>query len=279
MSLKEKRPLTPGQRGMIVEDFSDLSKDKPNRALLKSFKKSKGRNNLGRITSRHRGGGSRRKYRLVDFKRNKDNIQAIVTSIEYDPNRNCRVALLEYKDGEKNYILAPNGLSKGEILFSGAEAEQKTGNNLPIKNITVGEFIHNVELKPGAGGQLGRSAGAQIQLLGKEGDVAIVRLPSGEMRRININCRATLGQVGNLDHLNLELGKAGRTRHRGFRPHVRGAAMNPVDHKHGGGEGKAGAGGPPQTPWGKKAMGLKTRKPKLSDKYIISRRVSKKKAD
>lgn len=276
MPLKERRPLTPGQRGMLLEDYRGLSKSAPEKKLLKKLKKDKGRNNQGRITTRHKGGGSKRKYRVIDFKRNKDNVPAIVDSIEYDPNRNCRIALLKYKDGEKRYILAPNKLKVGETLLSGTDVEQKPGNCLPLKSITVGEIIHNVEMKPGAGGQLGRSAGTSIQLLGKEGDIAIIRLPSSEMRRININCRATLGQLSNPDHSNLILGKAGRTRHKGVRPTVRGAAMNPVDHKHGGGEGKAGAGGRPQTPWGKPAMGLKTRKPKLSDKYIISRRKKKK---
>lgn len=264
---------------MNTEDFSDITKKSPEKSLLVVQKRDKGRNNQGRITTRHKGGGSKRKYRLIDFKRDKNNIPANVIAIEYDPNRNCRIALLNYVDGEKRYILAPIGLKVGEQVISGEAVDQKVGNSLPLKNITVGEMIHNVELKPGSGAQIGRSAGAMIQLLGKEGDLAILRLPSGEMRRININCKATLGQIGNLDHLNLELGKAGRTRHRGIRPTVRGAAMNPVDHRHGGGEGKAGAGGQPRTPWGQPAMGLKTRKRKnRSNKYIISRRSKRSKA-
>ena len=272
MPVKERRPLTPGQRGMSYIDFSDVTKFKPEKSLIRSQKSQSGRNNQGRITTRHRGGGHKKHYRLIDFKRDKENVPAKVVGIEYDPNRNCRIALLFYKDGEKRYILAPNGLKVNDVVTSGESVEQKIGNSLPLRNITVGEFIHNVELKPGAGGQLARSAGAQTQLLAKEGEYATIRLPSGEMRRVNINCRATLGQIGNLDYLNVELGKAGRKRYLGIRPTVRGSAMNPVDHRHGGGEGKSPIGGQPKTPWGKPAMGYKTRKPKLSDKYIVARR-------
>lgn len=272
MPIKERRPLTPGQRGMSFIDFSEVTRSKPERKLLAPHRRTSGRNNQGRITTRHRGGGHKRHYRIVDFKRDKDNVPAKVISIEYDPNRNCRIALLSYNDGEKRYILAPNGLKVNDVVSSGENVEQKVGNTLPLRNITTGEFVHNVELKPGAGGQIARAAGAAIQLLAKEGESATLRLPSGEMRRVNINCKATLGQLGNMDQLNVELGKAGRKRYLGIRPTVRGSVMNPVDHPHGGGEGKSPIGGQPKTPWGKPAMGLKTRKPKLSDKYIVSRR-------
>lgn len=272
MGIKERRPLTPGQRGMNFLDFSDITKSKPEKSLLLPYKKSSGRNNQGRITTRHRGGGHKRQYRVIDFKRDKDNVPARVVAIEYDPGRNCRIALLVYKDGEKRYILAPNGLNVNEEVISGENVEPKLGNSLPLGNITVGEFVHNVELKPRTGGQLVRSAGAAAQLLAKEGDLATLRLPSGEMRQVSSECRATLGQLGNLDDLNVELGKAGRKRYLGRRPEVRGSAMNPVDHRHGGGEGKSPIGGQPKTPWGKPALGYKTRKPKLSDKYIVARR-------
>lgn len=272
MSIKERKPVTSGQRGMSYVDFADITRSKPEKNLLLSFKKTSGRNNQGRITVRHRGGGHKRKYRVIDFKRNKDNIPARVIAIEYDPYRNSRVALVSYSDGEKRYILSPNGLKINDVVMSGEEVEQKIGNALSLSNITVGEFIHNVELKAGAGGKLARSAGASVQLLAKEGDSATLRLPSGETRIVNSACKATIGQLGNIDHLNIELGKAGRKRHLGFRPTVRGSAMNPVDHPHGGGEGKCPIGGQPKTPWGKPAMGYKTRKPKLSDKYIITRR-------
>lgn len=272
MPTKERRPLTPGQRGMSFIDFSDVTKFTPEKRLLAPYRRTSGRNNQGRITTRHRGGGHKKHYRIIDFKRDKDKVPAKVVAIEYDPNRNCRIALLFYSDGDKRYILAPNGLKVNDVIMSGDDVEQKVGNTLPLRNITVGEFIHNIELKPNHGGQLARTAGVASQLLAKEEELATVRLPSGEMRRVNINCRATLGQVGNLDHLNVELGKAGRKRHLGVRPTVRGSVMNPVDHPHGGGEGKSPIGGQPKTPWGKPAMGLKTRKPKLSDKYIISRR-------
>ena len=272
MPLKERRPLTPAQRGMTFADFSELSKAKPEKKLLAPQKRGSGRNNQGRITTRHKGGGHKKHYRLIDFKRDKDDVPAKVASIEYDPNRNCRIALLVYADGEKRYILAPNGLKAGDTVSSGESIEQKVGNSLPLRNITVGEFIHNIELKPGAGGQLARTAGAQTQLLAKEDDLATLRLPSGEMRRVSINCRATLGQLSNLEHLNISLGKAGRKRYLGCKPTVRGSAMNPIDHPHGGGEGKSPVGGQPKTPWGKPAHGLHTRKPKPSDKYIVSRR-------
>ena len=272
MPTKDRRPLTPGQRGMSFIDFSELTKVKPEKNLLVPHKKKSGRNNQGRITTRHKGGGHRQHYRLIDFKRDKDDIQAKVVSIEYDPHRNCRIALLNYVDGEKRYILAPNNLKAGDIVISGENVEQKIGNSLPLRNITIGEVVHNVELKPRSGGQLARTAGAAAQLLAKEGDFATLRLPSGEMRMVSLNCKASIGQLGNLDDLNVSLGKAGRKRHRGIRPTVRGSAMNPVDHPHGGGEGKCPIGGQPKTPWGKPAMGLHTRKPKMSDKYIVSRR-------
>ena len=275
MPTKEIRPLTPGQRGMSFIDFSDVTKFEPEKTLLAPLNRISGRNNQGRITTRHKGGGHKKYYRIIDFKRDKDNVPAKVIGIEYDPNRNCRIALLFYADGEKRYILSPNGLKVNDIVASGENVEQKMGNALPLKNITVGEIIHNIELKPKAGGQMARTAGAAAQLLAKEGDFATLRLPSGEMRRVNINCKATLGQLGNLDHLNVNLGKAGRKRHLGIRPTVRGSAMNPVDHPHGGGEGRCPTGGQPKTPWGKPAMGKKTRKPKLSDKYIVARRKKK----
>lgn len=272
MPLKERRPLTPAQRQMSFQDFSDITKKTPEKGLVFPYKQSAGRNNQGRITTRHKGSGHKKRYRAIDFKRDKNKVQAKVIAIEYDPNRNCRIALLSYLDGEKRYILCPNGLKVNDIVISGEDVEQKLGNSLPLRNITVGEFIHNIELKPGCGGQLVRAAGASCQLLAKEGEIATIRLPSGEMRNVNINCKATLGQVGNLDFLNISLGKAGRKRHLGIRPTVRGSAMNPVDHRHGGGEGKSPIGGQPKTPWGKPAMGFKTRKPKLSDKYILSGR-------
>jgi large subunit ribosomal protein L2 len=273
MPLKERRPLTPGQRGMTFPDFSEITTDKPEKSLMRPYKKKSGRNNQGRITTRHKGGGHKKQYRMIDFKRDKDNIPAKVFSIEYDPNRNCRIALLAYNDGEKRYILAPNGLKVGDVVVSGEDVEQKPGNALPLKNISVGEFVHNIELKPGAGGQLVRSAGASAQFLAKEGNMATFRLPSGEMRMVSLACKATLGQVGNLDFSNIQLGEAGRKRYLGIRPTVRGSVMNPIDHPHGGGEGKAPIGGQPQTPWGKPAMGLKTRKKKnRTSKYIVSRR-------
>lgn len=272
MPIKERNPVTNSQRGMSYVDFAEITKTKPEKNLIMPFKRISGRNNQGRITVRHRGGGHKRKYRIIDFKRDKDNISAKVTAIEYDPNRNSWLALLSYSDGEKRYILAPNGLKVNDVVTSGKEVEQKIGNALPLSNITIGEFVHNVELKPHAGGQLARGAGSSAQLLAKEGNYATLRLPSGEMRVVSSDCKATIGQLGNIDFLNVQLGKAGRKRHAGIRPTVRGSAMNPVDHRHGGGEGKCPIGGQPKTPWGKPAMGYKTRKPKLSDKFIVSRR-------
>ncbi len=274
MAIKKYSPTTPSRRYMTVEDFSELTKKKPEKSLLEPLSKNAGRNNSGRITIRHRGGGNRRKYRVIDFKRNKDGIKAVVSAIEYDPNRTANIALLTYEDGEKRYILAPDHLKVGDRIESGANADIKPGNCLPIANIPVGMLIHNIELKPGKGGQLVRSAGNAAQLMAKEGNYAHVRLPSGEVRLISMNCRATIGQVGNLEHENITVGKAGRKRWLGIRPTVRGVVMNPVDHPHGGGEGKAPIGRPgPVTPWGKPTLGFKTRKKKkLSDKFIIKRR-------
>lgn len=274
MGIKIYSPYTPSRRHMTGSDFSEITKTKPEKTLLVSLKKKAGRNNQGKITVRHRGGGSRRKYRIIDFKRRKDDIPATVASIEYDPNRTANIALLHYADGEKSYILAPNGLTVGMKLMNGENAEVKLGNCIPIKNIPVGTEIHNIELYPGKGGQLVRAAGNSAQLMAKEGKYATVRLPSGEMRMVPINCRATIGQVGNIDHELINIGKAGRKRHMGIRPTVRGSAMNPNDHPHGGGEGKAGIGRPgPVTPWGKPALGLKTRKTnKKSNKLIVRRR-------
>ncbi len=274
MAIKKYSPTTPSRRYMTVEDFSELTKKKPEKSLLEPLKKNAGRNNSGRITIRHRGGGNRRKYRVIDFKRNKDGIRAVVSSIEYDPNRTANIALLTYEDGEKRYILAPDHMKVGDHIESGVNADIKPGNCLPIANIPVGMLIHNIELKPGKGGQLVRSAGNAAQLMAKEGNYAHVRLPSGEVRLISLNCRATIGQVGNLEHENISVGKAGRKRWLGIRPTVRGVVMNPVDHPHGGGEGKAPIGRPgPVTPWGKPTLGLKTRKKKkMSDKFIIKRR-------
>jgi large subunit ribosomal protein L2 len=274
MAIKKYSPTTPSRRFMTVNDFSALSKVKPEKSLLEPMKKNAGRNNSGKITVRHHGGGSRTKYRVIDFKRNKDEIKAVVSTIEYDPNRTANIALLTYEDGEKRYILAPNGLKVGDKIESGANADIKPGNALPIANIPVGTMIHNIELNPGRGGQLVRTAGAAAQLMAKEDTYAQVRLPSGEVRLIKMNCRATIGQVGNLEHENVTIGKAGRTRNMGIRPTVRGVVMNPNDHPHGGGEGKSPIGRPsPETPWGKPALGLKTRKKKkASNKFILKRR-------
>jgi large subunit ribosomal protein L2 len=274
MGIKTYSPYTPSRRHMTGSDFSEITKTKPEKSLLVSLKRKAGRNNQGKITVRHRGGGSRRKYRIIDFKRRKDDIPATVASIEYDPNRTANIALLHYADGEKAYILAPNGLTVGMKLMNGENAEVKLGNCIPLKNIPVGTEIHNIELYPGRGGQLVRAAGNSAQLMAKEGKYATVRLPSSEMRKVPLNCRATIGQVGNIDHELINIGKAGRKRHMGIRPTVRGSAMNPVDHPHGGGEGKAGIGRPgPVTPWGKPALGLKTRKRnKKSNKLIVRRR-------
>ena len=273
MAIKKYKPTTPGHRGMTVTDYSVLSKVAPERSLLEPMKKSAGRNNLGRITVRHHGGGNRTKYRVIDFKRDKTGVSGVVKSIEYDPNRSAHIALVEYEDGEKRYILAPDGLKVGHKIMNGPDADIKPGNCLPFANIPVGTVIHNIELYPGKGAQLVRAAGNQAQLMAKEGKYALVRLPSGEMRNIPMNCMATIGQVGNLDHENVSLGKAGRKRHMGWRPTVRGSVMNPCDHPHGGGEGKSPVGRPgPVTPWGKPAMGYKTRNHHArSDKFIVKR--------
>ena len=277
MGIKKYNPTTPGLRGMTVSTFEEITCDTPEKSLTVTLKKHSGRNVRGKITVRHRGGGYRPKYRIIDFKRNKDGIPGKVATIEYDPNRSANIALINYADGEKRYIIAPNKLVVGDIIESGAEADIKIGNALPLANIPVGTVIHNVELKPGKGGQMVRSAGNGAQLMAKEGQYAQVRLPSGEVRKVRIDCRATIGEVGNLDHQNIQIGKAGRKRHMGIRPTVRGSVMNPNDHPHGGGEGKAGIGRvSPVTPWCKPALGYKTRKKnKASDKYIVKRRNEK----
>ena len=276
MAIKSFKPTTASRRHMTVTDYSGLSKVAPEKSLLESLKSTSGRNSYGRITVRHRGGGARRKYRIIDFKRDKAG-NATVMTLEYDPNRSAHIALVQYEDGEKRYIIAPNGLKTGDVISSGAGADIKPGNALPLTNIPVGTFIHNVELYPGKGAQLVRSAGNMAQLMAKEGVYALVRLPSGELRKVPVECKATIGQVGNIDHENVHLGKAGRKRHMGWRPTVRGSVMNPCDHPHGGGEGKAPVGRPgPVTPWGKPAMGYKTRKKHhRSDKFIVKRRNGK----
>ena len=273
MAIKKYGPTTPGRRGMTVTDYSVLSKVAPERSLLEPMKKHSGRNNTGRITVRHHGGGNRTKYRVIDFKRQKTDMPATVKTIEYDPNRSAFICLVEYTDGVKSYIICPEGLKVGDVIVSGAGADIKPGNCLPFENIPVGTIIHNIELYPGHGAQLVRSAGNMAQLMAKENGYALVRLPSGEMRNIPLNCMATIGQVSNLDHENVNIGKAGRTRHMGIRPTVRGSVMNPCDHPHGGGEGRAPVGRPgPVTPWGKPALGLKTRKHhNRSDKFIVKR--------
>ena len=277
MAIKFYKPTTPGRRNMSVTDYSELSKGGPEKSLLAPLNKNAGRNSYGRITVRHRGGGHRRKYRIIDFKRNKVDMPATVLSLEYDPNRSAHIALVQYEDGEKRYIVAPQGLKVGDTVVSGAGADIKPGNALPLSAIPTGTFIHNVELYPGKGAQLARSAGVMAQLMGKESNMALVRLPSGEMRYVPLNCMATVGQVGNVDHENVKVGKAGRKRHMGWRPTVRGSVMNPCDHPHGGGEGKSPIGRPgPVTPWGKPALGYKTRKHhNRSDKFIVKRRNSK----
>lgn len=274
MGIKKFKPTSPGVRFMTVSTFEEITKKEPEKSLVEILKKKAGRNMQGRITARHRGGGHKRKYRIIDFKRDKDGVPAKVAAIEYDPNRSARIALLHYKDGEKRYILAPVGLKVGDIVESGPNADIKPGNALPLSHIPVGTIVHNVELYPGKGGQLARAAGAAAQVMAKENGFATLRLPSGEMRMVPEECRATVGQVGNLEHENITLGKAGRSRWLGRRPHVRGSAMNPVDHPHGGGEGKAPIGRKhPVTPWGKPTLGYKTRKKnKPSDKYIVKRR-------
>ena len=277
MGIKKFNPYTPSRRHMTMSDYSEVTTKTPEKSLVVSLQKNSGRNNQGKITVRHRGGGSRRKYRIIDFKRKKDGIPATVKSVEYDPNRSANIALIAYADGEKAYILAPVGLKDGDVLMNGAEAEIRVGNCLPLQNIPVGTQIHNIEMYPGKGGQLVRAAGNSAQLMAKEGKYATLRLPSGEMRMVPIICRATIGQVGNADHELVNIGKAGRKRNMGIRPTVRGSVMNPNDHPHGGGEGKAGIGRPgPVTPWGKPALGLKTRKKnKQSNKYIVRRRDGK----
>jgi large subunit ribosomal protein L2 len=272
MPIRIYRPTSPGRRGMSVSSFEEITRSKPERSLVEKQISKAGRNNQGRITTRHRGAGVKQRYRIIDFKRNKLGVPAKVFSIEYDPNRSARIALLHYVDGEKRYILAPNGLKVGDRLMSGPDAEIRVGNALPLKNIPTGTVIHNLELHPGKGGQMVRSAGGSAQLMAKEGNYAQVRLPSGEQRLVHITCIATIGQVGNLDHENVSIGKAGRSRLMGRRPTVRGSVMNPVDHPHGGGEGRAPIGGQPQTPWGKPAMGYRTRHNKSTDKFIVRRR-------
>ena len=276
MAIKSFKPTTPSRRNMTVTDYRGLSKVKPEKRLLETLKKTAGRNSYGRITVRHHGGGNKRKYRVIDFKRDKE-MNATVLTLEYDPNRTAHIALIQYEDGEKRYILAPDGLKVGYLIQTGADADIKPGNCLPIANIPLGTMIHNIELYPGRGGQLVRSAGAAAQLMAKEGAAAQVRLPSGEVRYVKMGCRATIGQVGNADQENINRGKAGKTRHLGIRPTVRGSVMNPCDHPHGGGEGKSPIGrSGPVTPWGKPALGYKTRKTKNpTDKFIVKRRNSK----
>ena len=276
MAIKTYKPYTASRRNMTGSAFTEITKKDPEKALIVRVKNTAGRNSYGKITVRHHGGGHKKLYRIIDFKRNKDNIPAKVVGIEYDPNRSANIALLAYADGEKRYILAPEGLTDGDTVISGENVEIKTGNCLPLKNIPTGSNVHNIEMKPGKGGQMVRAAGNAAQLMAKEGGFATLRLPSGEMRMVPIGCRATIGTVGNGDHELIKIGKAGRKRHMGIRPTVRGSVMNPNDHPHGGGEGKAPIGHPgPMTPWGKPALGLKTRKKKKqSNKYIVRRRVS-----
>ncbi len=277
MAIRKFKPTSPARRFMTVSDFAEITKTAPEWSLLESLKKNAGRNSYGRITVRHRGGGNRRKYRIIDFKRNKDGMPATVIGIEYDPNRTANIALLQYEDGTKAYIIAPLGLTDGDVVVSGEGADIKPGNALFLKDIPVGTLIHNIELYPGKGGQLVRSAGNSAQLMAKEGDYAQIRLPSGEVRMVRLECKATIGVVGNQQHENISVGKAGRKRHMGWRPTVRGVVMNPNDHPHGGGEGKSPIGRPaPVTPWGKPALGYKTRKKKnKTDKFIIKRRNDK----
>jgi large subunit ribosomal protein L2 len=274
MPVKKYNPTSPGRRGMTVSTFSEITKSEPEKSLLAPLPRRAGRNNQGRISQRHQGGGHKRQYRIIDFKRTKFGVAATVAAIEYDPNRSARIALLHYHDGEKRYILAPNGLRVGDTLMSGPEAEIRVGNALPLANIPVGSYIHNIELQPGRGGVMVRSAGGQAQLVAKEGEYTTIRKPSGEMRLVHIRCMATLGQVGNVEHSLITIGKAGRNRHKGKRPSVRGSVMNPADHPHGGGEGRAPIGGQPRTPWGKPTLGHRTRRGKPSDKFIIRRRKS-----
>lgn len=273
MALKTYRPTSPGRRGMSGYTFDEITKDKPEKSLLKPLKKQAGRNNSGKITVRHRGGGAKRRLRVIDFKRDKTDIPGRVAAIEYDPNRSARIALIFYADGEKRYILTPVGLNVGDTVMSGSNAELKPGNAMPMRSMPTGTQIHNIEMQKGKGGQLVRSAGGSAQLMVKEGEYALIRLPSGEIRRVRSECLATVGQIGNVEHQNISLGKAGRKRYMGWRPTVRGSAMTPRDHPHGGGEGRAPVGMPgPKTPWGKPALGYKTRKPKASDRMIVKRR-------
>ena len=269
MPIRVYKPTSPGRRLMSVPTFEEITKTRPEKSLIRPLKKKAGRNNQGRITVRHRGGGHKRHYRIIDFRRDKHNIPGRVVAIEYDPNRSARIALIHYRDGEKRYILAPVGLKVGDTVMSGDQAEVRVGNALPLRRIPLGTQIHNIELNIGHGGQLVRSAGAAAQLLAREGDYAQIRLPSGEVRMVHLNCMATIGQVGNLEHANIRIGKAGRSRWLGRRPEVRGAAMNPRDHPHGGGEGRAPRGGQPQTKWGKPAQGYRTRNNKRTDRFII----------
>ena len=275
MAVKKFKPTSPGRRFVTVSSFEEITTDKPEKSLLRPLKRTGGRNAQGRLTVRHQGGGHKRMYRVIDFKRNKDGIPAKVATIEYDPNRSARIALLHYVDGEKRYIIAPAGVKPGMIIESGPQADIKVGNALALRNMPVGTTIHNLELYPGHGGQLVRSAGTSAQLMAKEGKHAHVRMPSGEMRLFLQDCRATIGQVGNLEHENITIGKAGRSRWLGIRPTVRGVVMNPVDHPHGGGEGRSPVGRNPVTPWGKPALGARTRKKKNSDKLIVKRRNKK----
>lgn len=278
MAVKSFKPYSAGRRFMTVSSFEEITAKKPEKSLVESLKKNGGRNFQGRLTVRHQGGGHKRLYRVIDFKRNKDGVPARVATIEYDPNRSARIALLNYFDGEKRYILAPDGLKVGDQIVSGPEADIKVGNALPLANIPLGTLVHNIEMKIGKGGQMVRSAGAAAQLMAKEGNYALLRMPSGEIRKIHINCRATIGQIGNLDHENLTIGKAGRNRWLGIRPENRGVAMNPCDHPHGGGEGRSPVGRKhPVTKWGKCAMGAKTRRKKASDKLIVKRRAKRRK--
>lgn len=274
MAIKSFNPYSPGRRNMTISTFEEITAEKPHRPLVEKLGQHAGRNNTGKTTVRHQGGGHKRQYRIIDFKRNKDNVPAKVATIEYDPNRSANIALLFYADGEKRYILAPQGLQVGDTIVSGSTADIKVGNSLPLANIPLGTTIHNVEMKIGKGGQLARSAGTGIQLMAKEGDYALLRMPSGELRKVHINCRATIGQIGNIDHENIAIGKAGRTRWLGIRPANRGVAMNPNDHPHGGGEGHSPVGRKrPVTPWGKSAFGTRTRvKKKASSKLILKRR-------
>ncbi|MFP4435943.1 MAG: 50S ribosomal protein L2 [Chloroflexaceae bacterium] len=272
MGIRRYKPTSPGRRNMTVSTFEEITKKRPESRLIEPIRKKAGRNNKGRITTRHRGGGHKRFYRIVDFKRDKRDIPAKVAAIEYDPNRSARIILLNYVDGEKRYILAPVGLKVGDTVMSGSEVDIRVGNALPLRSIPLGSQIHNVELEIGRGGVLVRSAGTSAQLMAKEGDYAILRMPSGEMRRIHLNCYATLGQVGNVDHQNVRIGKAGRSRWMGRRPRVRGTVMNPRDHPHGGGEGRAPRGMPPKTKWGKPALGKRTRHNPRTDKFIVRRR-------